>query len=93
MVHWTERASHPYLVTKGMLLHCTYTGETLDGKSLASVLHAPDDTAAADALKPWAMSQYMRCPKGNLSDYSQCLYLDFNHSSAMFGIVLNIMIY
>ena len=34
------------------------------------MLADPGDTAAADALKPWAMSQYMRCPKGNLSDYT-----------------------
>jgi len=38
------------------------TARSLDGTSLAPVLHDPDDVALAVALKPYALSQYMRCP-------------------------------
>ncbi len=36
--------------------------EGLDGVSLLPVLEHPTDSELADALKPWALSQYMRCP-------------------------------
>ena len=56
-------------------------GEELDGKSLAPVLRNPDDHAAAAALKPFALSQYMRCPadRANASMYwkgNSCLMTD-----------------
>eukprot|EP01051_Picozoa_sp_SAG22_P002379 SAG22_NODE_104_length_20159_cov_5.877517_18_plen_262_part_00 len=56
-------------------------GETLDGKSLAPVLHAPNDPKVADALKPFALSQYMRCPQdtANASNFwkdNNCLMTD-----------------
>ena len=56
-------------------------GEELDGKSLAPVLRDPDDHAAAAALKPFALSQYMRCPadRANASMYwkgNSCLMTD-----------------
>jgi hypothetical protein len=37
--------------------------EVFDGKSLVPVLVQPSEPAVAAALKPYAMSQYMRCPR------------------------------
>ena len=37
-------------------------GESLDGRSLAPIFAAPSDVPAAVALKPFALSQFMRCP-------------------------------
>ena len=37
-------------------------GETLDGVSLRPALVAPGDTATAGLLKPYALSQFPRCP-------------------------------
>tara|TARA_B110000977_G_C10810533_1_gene390089 strand:- start:120 stop:530 length:411 start_codon:yes stop_codon:yes gene_type:complete len=61
----------------------TPSGETLDGTSLASIFEDPSDRVKAKALKPYAMSQYMRCPKGkNLLNASlfwkanDCLFTD-----------------
>ena len=45
-------------------------GEQLDGKSLAPVIHDPTNETLALALKPFATSQYMRCPS-DLADPSQ----------------------
>ena len=39
-------------------LPTTIPGQILDGKSLAPVLHQPEDQALAASLKPWALSQY-----------------------------------
>ena len=59
-------------------------GEKLDGKSLKPVLMKPstDPTdPVAEGLKPWALSQYMRCPadRSNASMFwksNKCLMTD-----------------
>lgn len=52
--------------------------EAFDGKSLAPVLADPDNTGLADALKPYAMSQYMRCPQNDSAVWkaNACLFDD-----------------
>ena len=47
--------------------------EVFDGKSLSSVIETPNDNGIADALKPYAISQYMRCPK-NVSNNDPAMY-------------------
>ena len=55
--------------------------EVFDGKSLVPVIEQPTDTGVADGLKPYAISQYMRCPS-NSSDpamywkQNDCLFTD-----------------
>jgi len=39
------------------------TTQSIDGTSLVPVLREPGDKVLADALKPYALSQYMRCPR------------------------------
>jgi len=53
-------------------------GEHLDGKSLAPVLEDPANSALADTLKPFAMSQYMRCPQNASTPWKDnaCLFTD-----------------
>ena len=58
-------------------------GESLDGTSLAPIFAAPGDAPAAVALKPFALSQYMRCPVDanatNASSFwraNNCLFTD-----------------
>jgi len=56
-------------------------GEIFDGTDLSAVLAAPRDKLLAQETKPWAMSQYMRCPSDtrNASNYwkaNDCLFVD-----------------
>ena len=54
------------------------TAASLDGTSLAPVLRAPHDEALADALKPYALSQYPRCPANPAlpERKNDCLFTD-----------------
>ena len=54
------------------------TAMSLDGTSLAAVLRSPNDTTLAEELKPYAMSQYMRCPKEASTPQADndCLFSD-----------------
>eukprot|EP00051_Salpingoeca_urceolata_P013734 m.173830 g.173830 ORF g.173830 m.173830 type:complete len:732 (-) comp17879_c0_seq2:80-2275(-) len=56
-------------------------GEVVDGKDLSPVLRDPDNATLAAALKPYALSQYMRCPPDtvNASNFwkkNNCLMTD-----------------
>jgi len=53
-------------------------GEVFDGKSLAPLLSNPTSVALADSIKPFAMSQYMRCPRNAsvLWKNNYCLFTD-----------------
>ena len=53
-------------------------GEVFDGKSLAPLLADPTYVVLADAIKPFAMSQYMRCPPNSKALWKDngCLFTD-----------------
>lgn len=53
-------------------------GEVFDGKNLAPLLSNPASLELADSIKPFAMSQYMRCPRNAsvLWKNNYCLFTD-----------------
>jgi hypothetical protein len=61
------------------------TAASLDGVSLAPVLRSPGNQPLADALKPFALSQYMRCPTdaGTPEKSNGCLMVDRSQISHM----------
>lgn len=55
--------------------------EAIDGKDLSPVVAAPGDAALAASTKPYAMSQYFRCPEdtknaSNFWKHNSCLFVD-----------------
>ena len=54
------------------------TARSIDGISLAPVLRSPNDETLAEHLKPYALSQYMRCPRDKAApqEANYCLFTD-----------------